>query len=284
MSSGVIDAHVHQWSVTDNDWYTALQPFAEQVGTPTLYSDFLPADYRAAAGDLSVEKFVHVSAATAPRAYLDEAQWVDELADRENLDMVLIGSVAPDLSAADITADLEQQARSRRFRGIRVLAGLEPESAAATTILAWLERGGYVFDLVTHPESMPRWLDLLARYPQLSVALEHTGWPSATDEAGFDAWHTAIRTCARRPGIACKITGLGMATADLSVDVLRPWIENAIAEFGWDRVMFGSNMPIETMAGTYGQWIDTVRTLLAEASGTERRHFYTDTAATTYRI
>ncbi len=75
-----------------------------------------------------------------------------------------------------------------------------------------------------------------------------------------------------------------MATADLSVDVVRPWGETPIAEFGWDRVMFGSNMPIETMAGTFGQWIGAMCTLLAEASDTERHHFYTDTAAATYGI
>ncbi|QDQ97507.1 amidohydrolase family protein [Tomitella fengzijianii] len=284
MTGGVIDAHMHQWSVTDNDWYTALQPFSEQVGTPSLYSDFLPADYRAAAGDLDVEKFVHVSATTAPRAYLDETRWVDALADREGLDLVIVGSVDPGLDADAIVADLEEQARSPRFRGIRVLTGLEPESPAAATVLDWLDRGGHVFDLVTQPESMQRWLDVLAGHPQLTVSLEHTGWPSATDAAGFDAWHAAIRACAARPGITCKVTGLGMATADLSIDLLRPWVETAIAEFGWDRVMFGSNMPIETMAGTYRQWIGALHALLAEASATERRHFYTDTAATTYRI
>lgn len=170
------------------------------------------------------------------------------------------------------------------FRGIRVLSGLDPESPAASTVLSWLERRGYVFDLVTQPAAMQRWLDVLTDYPQLPVALEHTGWPSTTDHAGFDAWRTAIQACARRPGIVCKITGLGMATADLSVDTLRPWLDTAIAEFGWDRVMFGSNMPIETMAGTYRQWIDTVRTVLAEASVSEQRRFYTDTAARTYQI
>ncbi len=284
MGNGVVDAHVHQWSITENEWYTALRPFAEQVGTPSLYADFLPADYRAAAGDLRVEQFVHVSATTAPRAYLDETRWVEALAEREDLDLVIVGSVDPGLDPAAIVADLEHQARSPRFRGIRVLTGLEPESDAAAAILSWLDRGGYVFDLVTQPEAMERWLDVLAGHPELSVALEHTGWPGATDADGFAEWRTAIRACARRPGIACKVTGLGMATADLSVRTLRPWIETAIDEFGWDRVMFGSNMPIETMAGTYGQWIDTVRTLLADASETEQHRFYTDTAERTYRI
>src|SRR5699024_8387126 len=103
-----------------------------------------------------VEKFVHVSATTALRAYLDETRWVDALADREGLDLVIVGSVDPALDPAAIVADLEQQARSPRFRGIRVLSGLEPDSAAAATILEWLDRGGYVFDLVTGPEAMSR--------------------------------------------------------------------------------------------------------------------------------
>lgn len=284
MVTGVVDAHMHQWQVSEHDWYTDLKPFAEQTGAPGLYADFLPADYRAAAGDLPVDKFVHVSATTATRAYLDEIRWVDGLADREGLDLVMIGSVDPGLDGDAIVADLDEQANYARFRGIRVLSGLEPESGAAATISSWLQRHDYVFDLVTGPESMQRWLDVLADYPRLPVALEHTGWPSRTDDEGFQAWHRAIRCCAERPGIACKVTGLGMATTDLSVDALRPWIETAIAEFGWDRVMFGSNMPIETMAGTYRQWIATLETLLGEASDTEQHRFYTDTAARTYRI
>lgn len=284
MARGVIDAHVHQWSVTENDWYTDLRGFAEQVETPSLYANFLPAEYRVAAGNLDVDEFVHVSATTAPRAYLAETRWIDALADREGLDLVLIGSVDPELDTAELLADLDEQARSPRFRGVRVLSGLEPESPAATTILTWLESGGHVFDLVTQPAAMQRWLDALAAYPRLTVALEHTGWPASTDDEGFEAWHAAIRACAARPGIACKITGLGMATADVSVDVVRPWVETAITEFGWDRVMFGSNMPIETMAGTFSQWIDAMRTLLTEASDGERHRFYTDTAAATYGI
>ncbi|NKY54298.1 amidohydrolase family protein [Nocardia vermiculata] len=284
MVTGVVDAHMHLWQVSENDWYTALRPFAEQAGVHDLYADFLPADYRAAAGGLPVEKFVHVSATTAARAYLDEARWVDELADRDGLELVMIGSVDPGLDRDALLADLEQQASRARFRGIRVLSGLEPESGAAATVLSWLQRHGYVFDLVTGPEDMHRWLDVLAEHPQLPVVLEHTGWPSTTDNDGFRAWQEAIRHCAERPGSTCKVTGLGMTTTDLSVDVLRPWVETAIAEFGWDRVMFGSNMPIETVAGSYRQWIDTLAVLLGEASAAEQQSFYTDTAVRTYRI
>lgn len=281
----VIDAHVHQWSITEHDdWYPVLKGFAEQAGAPQVYADFLPGDYRATAGDLPVESFVHVSATTAPRAYLDETRWVDALADRNDLDLVMVGSVDPTLDEAGIVADLDTQAGYSRFRGIRVLSGLEPESDAAATILSWLERREYVFDLVTGPTTMTRWLGVLSKYPQLSVALEHTGWPGSVDDDGFAAWRDAIHACATQPGIVCKVSGLGMATADLSVDVLRPWVQTAIDVFGWDRVMFGSNMPMEKMAGTYRQWIDTLAVLLAESSDSEQRRFYAENAAQVYGV
>lgn len=279
-----VDAHMHLWRTSENDWYPQLVPFAEQVGVPTLAADFMPAQYRAAATGLDVRKFVHVSATSQPRAYLAETAWVDEVADREGLDLVIIGSAEPTLAAAELLEDLETQAMSPRFRGVRVLGGLDADSPAARTLLGWLERNDHVFDLVTQPEAMTGWLDALAAHPDLRVVLEHTGWPSAVDPDGHESWRKAIAECAGRSNASCKISGLGMATADLSAGTLRPWIEDAVAAFGWDRVLFGSNMPIETMAGSYAEWIDTLADVLSGASDAERAKFYAGNAEAAYRL
>lgn len=279
-----VDGHMHFWRTSENPWYPQLTPFAEQVGRPELTQDFMPAEYQRAADGLEVAKFVHVSATTEQRAYLAETAWVDALADEHALDLVIVGSVEPALPPDRLVEDLETQAMSSRFRGIRVLSGLEPGSVAARTLLGWLERNGFVFDLVTQPAGMAGWLDALEQFPGLNVVLEHTGWPSAVDDEGRRSWRAAIEQCAARTSAPCKITGLGMATADLSVEVLRPWIEEAVDVFGWDRVIYGSNMPIETMAGSYAQWIETLGAVLSGASTEEREKFYGANAAAAYRL
>jgi L-fuconolactonase len=284
MSEYVVDAHMHFWNTTAHDWYPALQQMAEQLGQPQLYDSFLVEDYRRVAGDLPVRKLVHVSAVTKPRAYLNETKWIDACADAHNLDLVIIGTVDPTLSEDEIVADLELQARSPRFRGVRVLYDFAPESAAAGVVLAWLQERDLIFDLVTQPMDMWSWLETLRHYPELTVVLEHTGWPAGIDTDARASWQHAITACAEETWALCKVSGLGMTTMDLSEKTLRPWVERAIEAFGWDRVAFGSNIPIEHMAGRYGQLQQSLEGILSEASEHERARFYAGNAERFYRV
>ncbi len=284
MTFDVVDAHVHLWSVTENQWYPALSRMAEQLDRPDLFQDFRPSDYAEAAGRFTVGGFVHVSATTAERAYLEEQTWVEGAAEQAGLNLVAIGTVDPTLSSSEIVADLERQAQSSRFRGVRVLYDFEPGSPAADTVLRWLNDGGYVFDLVTQPRAMTAWLAALEQYPDLTVVLEHCGWPRSTDAADRDQWQDAIRACAEQTNALCKISGLGMVTGDLSEQALRPWVEEAIDAFGWHRVAFGSNMPIDTIAGSYQQLITSIQNIVEGTSDVEQKAFYADNARRYYKL
>jgi predicted TIM-barrel fold metal-dependent hydrolase len=284
MSDYVVDAHMHLWNVAEHDWYPGLRAFADQLARPELYADFLVQDYRLAAGDLPVRKLVHVSGTTEPRAYLQETPWVDALAEAHGLELVIIGTIEPSLSPAEIEADLEQQAQCSRFRGVRVLYEFTPDSEAARVVLAWLQERDLIFDLVTQPDQMGSWLETLSHYPELTVSLEHTGWPAGTDADARAAWLQAITACAQQTRALCKVSGLGMATGDLSVDALRPWVELAVETFGWDRVAFGSNVPIEHLAGPYGELQHSLETILSAASEDERARFYAGNAERVYRL
>lgn len=282
MSEPIIDAHLHLWDL-DNPWYPGLKQMADALSQPGLYSTFLIDDYRRAAGDLRVERFVHVSAVTAPGTYLDELRWAVERADADGLDMRFVGTVDPSLTPSEITGELDRQREiTDKLAGIRVLYEFEPDSVAAATVLSWLERTGLVFDLVTAPDAMTDWLKTLSRYPGLRVVLEHTGWPAGTTADDQVAWLDAIGRCARDTSASCKVSGLGMTTLDLTQNTLRPWVERAIEVFGWDRVIFGSNIPIEHMAGTYTQLQDSLDGILASATPDQRRKFYHDNAFSTY--
>lgn len=284
MTFDVVDAHVHLWSVAQNPWYPALARMAEQLDRDDLLLDFLPSEYAEAAGQFTVGSFVHVSATTAGRAYLDEQAWVEDVADRAGLDLVVVGTVDPALPTSKIIADLEKQAQSRRFRGVRVLYDFDPGSPAADTVLRWLDDGGYVFDLVAQPRGMEPWLAALESYPGLTIVLEHCGWPRSTEIADRNQWRDAIRACAERTNALCKVSGLGMVTGDLSEQSLRPWIEEAIDAFGWQRIAFGSNMPIETIAGTYQQQISSLQRIVEGASDVEQEAFYAGNARRYYKL
>ncbi|MGV9711633.1 amidohydrolase family protein [Gordonia sp. NPDC003424] len=277
----VVDAHMRFWELA-NGWYPAIVDYVDSVHTPELLNDFGWDDYLLAAGDFPVERFVHVSS-TGGRAYLDELRWITGIAEQNRLDVRYIGSVDPRMSAAEIVADLDAQcAMNPHVAGMRVVYDFTPDSAAARTVLTWLNEHHLTFDLMTQPEEMDGWLRALEPFPDLTVALQHNGFPTATDDDGYAVWLAAIQACARHTDAYCTISGLGMTTNTFETTVLRRWIEPTIDAFGWDRVMFGSNFPVHRIGGTYRQLQQALDAIIGEARADDLDRFYAANAIEVY--
>ncbi|HVY95661.1 MAG TPA: amidohydrolase family protein [Solirubrobacterales bacterium] len=286
----LIDAHVHLWDLSSHRWYPAMQepdPDAtfESLGDVTrMARDFLLPEYRAETAGFDVRGLVHVSATTAPRAYVEETAWVDDLLGPADLAVALIGAVEAGLPRAEVEADLDAQAASPRFRGARVLAGLDPASGFATDLCELLRERGLVLDLVAHPGDVAGLRPLLERFGDLEVVLEHAGWPDGTGPEERAAWENAVAALAEHDNVTCKVSGLGMVTHTLSVAELRPWIETCLQAFGPGRCLFGSNFPVEAMYGTYDELLTAYRDAAAGLAEAERDAFFAGNARRAYRL
>jgi predicted TIM-barrel fold metal-dependent hydrolase len=108
----LVDAHVHLWHLSAHRWYPAMQDpeiartWATLGDISRMARDFLIEDYRAETHGYDVVGLVHVSATTSPRAYLDEARWIDGLLDSADVPAAVIGTVEPTLAAEELEADL----------------------------------------------------------------------------------------------------------------------------------------------------------------------------------
>ena len=281
MTIPVLDAHVHFWDLR-NDWYPALAQMAADVGSSRLYSDFSPADYEHESGS-TVDRMVHVSAVTVPGAHRDELAWADDMLAAEGVDARFVGTVDPTASPREMVADIDaQMAISPRFAGVRVLYGLEPDAPAAAVLLDALAERGLVFDLACGPDRLGAWARTLDRFPDLRVVLEHCGWPAGTGAEPAAQWRREIGAFAAQTRAMCKVSGLGMVTGDLSSSVLLPWMQTVVEAFGWSRVMYGSNMPIDRIAGEFDELLQAVTEFVDPADDARRRAFYADNAAAVY--
>src|ERR1041384_4298565 len=72
----IVDAHVHFW-----DPGTLHYPWLDEI--PALERAFLPADYRAAAGNVAVSKLLFVEANCRPDEALREVAMIERLAETE---------------------------------------------------------------------------------------------------------------------------------------------------------------------------------------------------------
>ncbi|WP_192809205.1 amidohydrolase family protein [Actinomadura montaniterrae] len=276
-----VDAHVHYWNLSEHeDWYPGLQRFF-----PEVYSDYLPDDHRADAAKAGVDvtEAVHVSASSAPRAYLAETAWLDGLhrADPAR-PAAIIGGLDPRRSPDTVEADLDAQAASPAFRGVRMLSGVDPAAETTASALRLLAGRGLVFDQIIRPAEAAAFVPALSAVPGLAVVAEHTGWPERDEP--FAEWRDGMARLAALPNVHCKISGLGMALRTTSVADLRPYVEGCLDLFGVDRCFFASNFPVDGVGGTYADLLTAYQEITASLTGPERRALFSGNARRRYRL
>ena len=159
---------------------------------------------------------------------------------------------------------------------------LEPKLAPA---LLAVEEAGLVFDALALSHQIGVVDELAARYPNLSIVLDHGAKPKLGNAVAMAAWRADIAKLARRPNLTCKLSGLvtelpqggGAAQVKEATDVL-------FAEFGPQRLLWGSDWPVLTSAhfnGNYAAWHAEAMALVAAQSGIEA--IMGDNAARLYR-
>jgi L-fuconolactonase len=128
-------------------------------------------------------------------------------------------------------------------------------------------------------------VELAKRCGQVRFVLDHVGKP-AIRAGSMDPWRKHIQEMAELPNVWCKLSG--MATeADHDTwtrDDLRPYIDHVVECFGFERLMFGGDWPVSTLATEYPRWVDTVQWATGSCSENERRRLFHDTAAEFYRL
>jgi L-fuconolactonase len=114
--------------------------------------------------------------------------------------------------------------------------------------------------------------------------LDHCGKPPVR-QALFEPWRTHIRALAAFDNVCCKISGLlTEAGRPWRADVVSAYIQSAVEAFGMDRVLFGSDWPVVTLAAPFRDWYDLTWSVAASWSTDEQRSFYHDNALRYYGL
>lgn len=176
-----------------------------------------------------------------------------------------------------------------RFVGIRNLIHDQPDPdwllrPDVAEGLRLLEQAGVSFDLVTNQLRHLEHVEYLSqRFPDLRLVIDHLGKPPVkTDEV--QPWAGLIRRAAANPRAYAKVSGLYPAVGDWRdhrpAD-LRPWIDVALEAFGPQRLMIGSDWPVNVLAGDYDVvWPNLLEVL--NGYGTDVREVILGQTATRY--
>ncbi len=273
--SGRIDAHQHFWRVDRGD-YGWLTP-----NTGPIYRDFGPADLAPLLARNGIAETILVQAAPT----VAETEYLLAIARGTPFVAGVVGWV--DFEAPDAAAQIARLAADPLLVGLRPMVQdiadddwlLGPKLDAAFQALV---AQGLVFDALVLPRHLSRLARRLDRHPDLSVVLDHGAKPEIRDRR-MAPWDADIAALAARKNIVCKISGLVTeAAADWRAEDLAPYVDHLIACFGGDRVMFGSDWPVATLASDYDRWVATAERLTTSLTAAEREAFWGGTARRIY--
>ncbi len=277
----IIDAHQHLWDLS-------RFPYSWTANQPKLNRSFVMSDYLEATRGFEVVKSVHVEADIDEGFMLEETRSVLELAERD--DNPLAGVVAAARPEYDNFQEyLAQIAGHPRLKGIRRILQAMPDELSTTTTFVEnvrsLEDHELSFDLCILARQLPAAIELAGQCPNVSFILDHCGNPDIRN-CDYHPWRERIAEIAGLPNVACKVSGIVVNT-DLdnwTVEDLRPAIEHVIECFGWDRVMFGSDWPVCTLAASFRQWVEALIFLTAGAGESNQRKLLAENADRIYRL
>lgn len=289
LPTSIVDAHVHWWDPF-GDWMemaSADLALELRMGdiTPMLTKDYTPGDYRADTAAYPVEKVVWVMATLDPRMHVAEVEYVQRIAGKDALFAAMIGSVDPGLDPTARARSLELQARFPQFRGVRAIGGLPYGTTAADEYLRMLASAGFLYEDMGDHTAMHDAAAHAARHPDLIWVIEHCAWPRLLDDGEYmAAWRRAMTEVADVENVVCKLSGLAMATHTFDADRQRGAFEFCADLFGPDRVLYGSNFPVDRNYGSFDQSMAMFLELTGSWSVAERNAFFATNAERVYRI
>ncbi|MGW1255155.1 amidohydrolase family protein [Streptomyces sp. NPDC002513] len=278
----LVDAHHHVWdlAVRDQEWINGPE-------LAPLRRTFSLTDLRPLAERAGVGATVMVQTVTVP----EETPEMLAQAASDPLAAGVVGwtdLTAPDV--ADTLARLRELPGGGRLVGIRhqVQSEPDPQWLVREDVLRGLSAvadAGLAYDLVVLPHQLPAATAAARRLPGLRFVLDHVGKPAIASGA-LEPWASELRALAAEANTFCKLSGL-VTEADWhgwTVDDLRPFAETVLAAFGPDRVMYGSDWPVCTVAADYAEVLDAARALTAGLSVDERAGVFGGTAVNAYRL
>ena len=267
----IIDAHQHFWQLDRGDygWLTpALAP---------LYRDFAPEDLAPLLDQHGIGGTILVQAAPS----LAETEFLLNIAAKTPFVLGVVGWV--DFESPKAAADIARLAANPKLVGLRPMIQDIADDGwmlrdALTPAFEAMITHDLTFDALVLPRHLPHLRSLLARHSKLRTVIDHAAKPEIA--AGhFTNWASDMALLARDSRAYCKLSGLLTEAGDAwTTASLQPYIAHMFEHFGGDRLIWGSDWPVLTLAAPYEDWFNLAQSFTRN-HGAEGKVFGQNTLA-----
>ncbi|AXI48520.1 amidohydrolase [Sulfitobacter sp. SK012] len=272
----LIDTHQHLVypDVAGYSWTADIPPLASQAFPLSRYIE-LTASHNVI-GTLFMETGVDDA------DYKAEARYVADLAKQDGSGIVgVIASCRPEDDAG--FTDWLDECDDLGVAGFRRILHVMPDDLSTTSTfrrnVQALGKRGKTFDLCMLPKQLKNGVALAAACPDTTIVLNHCGVP---DIAGgkMDLWRADMMALAALPNVYCKLSGLlaYCAPGHATQEVIQPYFDHALAAFGANRMVWGSDWPVVELANGLPDWLAVTQSMLGALSDDEAAEIGSETA------
>lgn len=289
-----IDSHFHIWRQKDQPWLVG--PMVPRIFGPyeAIRRDYPIEEFLADQQGSGVEKAVYVQTNWAKEDFEKEVAFLTETAKRTGWPHAIVGYA--DMTVDDVRPQIDRLVKYPLLRGVRMQLHWHETPAfrfakSADQVVdprvkknvARLKDYGLSFDLQLFPAQMQDGLELVGENPETNFILTHTGMLTDLSEPVLEEWKTGLRTLARAPNLYAKLSGLGTFVHRNDTEVIGTVVDNAIEILGSERLMFGSNFPIEKLWTSHAELIAAHRNAVAKHGAKVEADIFWNTAERVYR-
>jgi len=273
-----VDAHVHFWGPAELERYEWMTPAMAAIRRP-----FAPDDLRAHLERQGFDRAVLVqtyASVEETRAHLELAEATDFLGG-------VVGWVdLTDAGTAETLAELRERPGGRHLVGVRhqVHDEADPDWLLRDDVrrgLRALGEAGLAYDVLVRTRELPAALDTARALPELRLVLDHVAKPPIAS-GELEPWAARMAELARLENVWCKLSGL-VTEADWGSwerDDVIPYASRVVDWFGEERLIFGSDWPVCTLAAAY----DAVVELAEQVVGGPSERIFGGNAEQFYRL
>ncbi|MEM6568641.1 MAG: amidohydrolase family protein [Planctomycetota bacterium] len=245
-----IDAHQHFWR-----YDAARYGWIADGGLAALQRDFLPADL----DPLLRANGMQGSIAVQARQDVEETEWLLDLAAETSWILGVVGWV--DMRSETVDVELERlraRAGGDRLVGLRHVVQDEPpgflDDPTFRAGVAQLAKHDLTYDVLVYERQMEEAVRFCAAFPDQRLVLDHIGKPRIADGA-IDEWARRLRELGAMEHVTCKVSGMVTEAdhASWTYEQITPYIDAAYEAFGPERLVFGTDWPVCTLAADYGR-------------------------------
>ena len=272
-----VDSHQHFWKLARGD-YSWMTPDMKK-----LYKDFFPSDLEPLIKEKNISKTIIVQAADT----VAETEFTLKLAEDNEFVAGVVGWV--DLESAKTKDTIDKLCESKFFKGVRpMIHDIENDEWMLQDNLNdninYLATKNLTFDALVRPQHLKHLIKFVQKFDFLPIVIDHIAKPKILNSE-IDEWKKDMQALSRYQNVFCKFSGvLTEVGEDYSKTQIEPYVDFILNLFSPNKIMWGSDWPVLTMAEKYSNWFDLAMDFCNNFSESEKNMIFANTAKSFYNI